>query len=93
MSILEELNLLEKTSGKKKPESSCVSEEFLKECGTRVGFIWPERSAGIQRLLVFPKKSMAGSMDPLKQCESMGFRKHRRKLDFDIMVTHSHIFT
>lgn len=91
MSILEELNLLEKTSGKKKnPESSCVSEEFLKECGTRVGFIWPERSAGIQRLLVFP---IAGSMDPLKQCESMGFRKHRRKLDFDRMVTHSHIIT
>lgn len=93
MCILEEMNLLKKSPGKKIPESSCVSEEFLKECGTRVGFIWPELSAGIQRILVFPKKSIAGSMDPLKRCGSMGFRKHRKKLDFDRMVTHSHIFT
>lgn len=93
MSILGELKLSKKTPEKKIPESNCVNEEFLKEFGTRVGFIPPELSEGIQRLLVFPKKSIAGSIDPLRRCVSMGFRKHRKKLDFDRMVTHSHIFT
>lgn len=34
---------------------------------------------------MFPKKSIAGSMDPLKRCGRMGFRTHRRKLNVDRM--------